>query len=479
MQLRELSAPKAPQQVVSTPAPSEEFQDRLLRWHSSPTVITAGEVIGTAIVEGHEGQATSAAKAILGSGFAATPLLRSLARRTLHRAGQQTPLATRSGFNQAQSKALWRRRTRLYPYNSLAWVELALYELLDRNKLQARRCMTVALQLAPHDRHVLRSAARLFVHLDEADRAHELLVRNDRTLLDPWLLAAGVSIATLAQRRPPSIKSARYLMESDNHPDRHLSELAGALATLDLEAGSTKRARAYFRRSVVDPTGNALAQMEWAAPELGRSLVAARTFAKTAEREEARVFTLLRAEQFQRVPLLCDRWSALEPYAIRPYEFSSSATTVTGKHKKTIATAAAGLQIRSNSTTLLNNMAFALAHCGDLDGAERYLNLVTPESGRIQYLTNANRGLLALRKGFFETGLDQYREAILGFSRIGDKRSADVARLYRAREAAIANVPGMRQLVDIGREANKRLGSLAHSHVADEMERAVDISEGQ
>ena len=452
---------------------SSEFQTKLERWNYQPGIVTAGELVGAAIVEGREARAGDAAQLLLRSTSTATPLLQGLAKSLLDRAGARKEGEVDNAPDRVRDKALWRRRTRWYPKNAMAWVELALHELVDRNLQRARRCMNVALQLAPNDRHVVRSACRLLIHLGKVDEAYALLRRTERSRVDPWLAAAELAVAPLANRRPSLVRTARALLGDGNLLPRQSSELSGALGTLELEAGNVKRARGLFRASAIDPTGNALAQVAWASLEVGTSLVSTRTFAKTREKEEARVFNLLRSERFTRVPYHCERWSTTEPYSIRPYEFSSSASTVTGNHEDTIRVAEKGLRIKPTSEVLLNNYAFALAHCGQLDRAAATLGLINPTTERSGYLTSANRGLVAMRQGHVDLGIVHYREAIVGFLRIGETRSADVARIYRAREAALVNAPNLNQIVSIGRDAYSRLRSNALRHVLATMDRAL------
>jgi hypothetical protein len=72
--------------------------------------------------------------------------------------------------------------------------------------------MMTALQLAPQNRHVLRSAARLFLHVGDPECAHDLVARNDATKNDPWLIAAEIAIAYLL------IAPSRFwIISSDHH----------------------------------------------------------------------------------------------------------------------------------------------------------------------------------------------------------------------------------------------------------------------
>ena len=68
----------------------------------------------------------------------------------------------------------------------------------------------------------------------------------------------------------------------------------------------------------------------------------------------------------------------------------------------------------------INNIAFALADQGDVVGAEHYLVHVTRAVGIEAYAT-ATRGLISVRKGHFERGVRQYRDAVRLARTRGDK----------------------------------------------------------
>jgi hypothetical protein len=101
-----------------------------------------------------------------------------------------------------------RRHVHRYPEDALSWVDLALGFVSKGVKDKAQRAMTVALQLAPNDRHVLRSAARMYLHLDDPEHAHDVLKRNDATKFDPWLVAGEIALSSAAERSPNSSRSA-------------------------------------------------------------------------------------------------------------------------------------------------------------------------------------------------------------------------------------------------------------------------------
>ena len=452
---------------------SPELREKISRWKFDPGVITAGELLGAALVENKEGEASGAAQFVLSKRSSATMSLQRLATRSLHRSDQGGSTRPLQASGRRQEKALWRRRTRAYPANALAWVELSLRDVVVGKRHTAERSMLVALGLAPTNRHVVRSACRLFLHLGDRERAYDIVGNCAATQSDPWLMAAELSVADLADKRPKYFKQARRLMADENWVPRQTTELAGAIGTLELGDGHAKKARQYFRRSVCDPTGSALAQAEWASTELGEELVSNKMLYLAPEGDEARAFHLMREENLKPVPDVCMRWAEAEPYSIRPYEMACSATCLVGNHKRSIEIAERGLKIRPKAETLLNGYAFALAHLGNIEKAEKSLDAIGNENEGVWFVSQANRGLLAMRKGRVDIGLDYYGKAINGFQKLGDWRSADIARIYRAREAALAGSDDAASLVEDAHVAVKRLRTRVHGHVIIEAKKAL------
>jgi hypothetical protein len=129
-----------------------ELKDRLERWRATPSILTAAELIETAIVEKQEGEAVNAARAVLNTYANAAPLIKRQAAHVLLRANRAADVPPEFSKATDQSLSVWRRRTRAYPLDALAWVELALHYVIGREPEKADRCMTIALQLAPEMR---------------------------------------------------------------------------------------------------------------------------------------------------------------------------------------------------------------------------------------------------------------------------------------------------------------------------------------
>ena len=472
---KELAHPRSVSDSAHLQSDSQDLIDKLIAWELDPNVVTAGELLGASLVEGKSSKLRQVAEFLGSENSTATSSLRTLANRALQQTEEESSFSQEPIANIQQIKRQWRRRTRTYRDNALAWVELSLLDLIGGKKKSSKRSMLVALSLAPSNRHVLRSASRLFIHLDDVERAYDLVAKCDATKSDPWLIAAEISIANLVDRNARYFAQGRRIVKNAGLDPRQISELAGALATLELEAGRHRKARKYFRQSVLDPTGNALAQAEWASPSFNYQLITNWKTAIQSEGFEANVLRLLHREHFSRASYLCLLWWKTEPYSVRPLEIASSSTSVTSDHLRSIEIVEKGLKIRSDSSVLLNNYAFALAHLGRFKEANQVLRRINKDNSNSWFISEANRGLLAMRQGKHDSGLAYYRNAIDGFRTLRERRLADVARIYLARESSLVSSPQAKQLLQEAREARKRLNTATHDHVLMEAEQALGL----
>ena len=188
---------------------SQQLRAKLERWRLVPSAVSAAELVESAIVEGKESEAVSAARFLASQRSNAAPALKELAHVALRRAGYPNEVPAASPIEQNALVHLWRRRTRVYPQNPIAWVELARHQMLRGKTRNSIRSMSVAVQLAPDNRHVLRSAARLYLHADDPERGHDTLVQSRATPHDPWLLSSEIVLAELAERYPQFARQAR------------------------------------------------------------------------------------------------------------------------------------------------------------------------------------------------------------------------------------------------------------------------------
>lgn len=449
---------------------SPELSERMAEWRRSPNLLSAADLVESAIVEGKEDAAVHAARRLYFIERNAAPLIRSQAAGLLARTGYGSELAEQPPRADQSQIAFWRARTRLNPRDALSWVELSLRQTINGNLGHAARSMSVGLQLAAENRHVLRSAARLYLHLGDPQRAHDLVARSAATPGDPWLMAAEISLAELASSGTAFGKSARRLLDDGGLRHRLTTELAGALATAELRHGSVKPAKKLFAMSMIDPTGNALAQAEWASPFVGSTLVPAGRFTSVDEASEANAFHFFRTHNFAEVTPACERWAAEEPYSIRPYEFGAAVAAYDAQYGVAEDFALRGLKMRAGSPILVNSLVFALACDNRLDEAESALagldaSIADEATLRI---STANRGLIAFRRGRSAEGRVLYQDVINGFRRAGEKTSELTGKLYFAREAMRAGEQDAPTLAEEAVKAWKQFhGDLHHPVLAE------------
>lgn len=435
-----------------------ELTRRIGRWRLYPSLVTAAELVEAALVSGREAEAVEAARRLVTVDESAAPLIRAQAQALLRRVGlsEESP--------SAPTAAAWRRKTRLHPHDALAWVELAFHQTVMGHAVAAERAMGIALHLAKDNRHVLRSAARLYLHLNDPERAHDLISRSAATKSDPWLLSAEIAFSRAAQRSPRFFKLGLKVVEDGGLLPGQITELAGSVGTLDLLDGSRRRARKMFVRSMEDPNGNALAQAEWATPRLGSEIVQVSRLDSVHEAYEALAIHRHRQFRYSEVPSICERWATVDQYSVRPYEFGSNAAGMAQDFVQAESLASRGLKLRPKSPLLLNYRAFALAQMDRGPDADVMLAKVVPTSSEdpIAILTLANKGLSAFRQGRHEQGISFYRQAIDGFNRIGQARTSAHARVYLAREADRAGLPDAAKLIE---EAKKAIAPYTDTNV--------------
>lgn len=299
--------------------------------------------------------------------------------------------------------------------------------------------MRIALNLAPEDRYVLRSAARLAIHDRRHSDAHDILVNAARTPYEPSLLAVEVSISTLAGRRSRHLRRAREMLASGRYSSRELSELASVMGTLEIEAGSDRRASRLFRQALKTPTDNSVAQAEWAAQRLLSFKVDERSLSIPTS-WEARAWAASRAGDAKAAIGEARHWQRDQPFASRPAELGSYEAAKIADFESGIAFAEAGLIANPGTFALRNNLIFCLLSLDRMDEADRHLNGIAPAKLECSQMTTylATIGLRHYRHGEYRAGQQCYMDSI-GATREPAKRA--LAATMMAREELRAGLP--------------------------------------
>ena len=314
------------------------------------------------------------------------------------------------------------------------WSELARHFLVVAEHKKAKRCMLTALSLAKRNRYLCRAATRLYMHVQEPERALGLLRSQPAITSDPWLMAAEIATATASGRKSRYMDIAMRFITSGQFKENQLSELASAVGTVELIDGATKRAKLLFDKSLVAPTENSLAQAQWAVERESKIVIPAAAW-KTPASYEAKALAFRRARDWKNALQACAAWLAEEPFSSRPAMMGSYVAFRPEYQRIMEQFASAGLRRDTENFHLLNNRAVARAYQGRID--EAYADVKTAlqhASARNDAHLLATLGLIAFRSGQPTLGREYYGLSIAWFSQSKEYASVASALLYLSRE---------------------------------------------
>ena len=415
MERLELSSVAPPRTHQS---PLLDFLDqKIIDWRKHQTVGHASDLVGAALTLGREQEAIGAAQFLLRDRLNVSHWARELAEKALGipknvEKPTRNPVEVEKSTLHEQVRAL-RHLLYIEPQDPITWVELSrVYAILGLDS-KAKRSMTVGLQLANNNRFVLRSASRLWVHLDDPERAHHILIRADRTRHDPWLLAAEIAVGSIDGRKPRLVKIARRMLLDGKFPKGHISELASAVATLELNSGRVKKSKKLFRLSLEDPTENSVAQAAWASRN-HNALRLNDQYLELPNAFEAKSWSHYHKSEWNEAVEQCKLWHFDQPFSSRPNALGSCLAAVALEDYETSKWFAnRGLMANPADFILLNNLAFALINLDDTEEAIKTLSMVDPSklSNRELVVFKATQGLLEFRTGNVKCGRQFYSDA--------------------------------------------------------------------
>ena len=387
-------------------------------WKKHQTIGHASDLVGSALFHKEPHEAREAAEFLLRNESKISRWVKELAERCMStpNKNQDTcphPTVPGQSFSQGQIKKL-RRLLREESKNPIGWVDLShAFACLGLHE-KASQSMTTALQLAPNNRFTLRSASRLWVHLNEIDKAHDILARSDRTPHDPWLMSAEIAVANTRGIRPKFVKEARNLLADKTLSQFHLSELASAVATIEWSHGHNKNSKRFFLLSLMEPTENSIAQAFWVSSKDNFiNLNEDHWLHPNVFEAKARDFYL--REKWEQAIEQCKLWQRDQPFSSAPgIRGSFIASVILEDFEEAKNIAKTGLTANPKNFLLLNNAAVALINLGEFDEAKKMLSRISPsENDNIQYkvVRMATSGLLQYRTGNIEEGRKLYFDA--------------------------------------------------------------------
>jgi tetratricopeptide (TPR) repeat protein len=302
-----------------------------------------------------------------------------------------------------------RRWLSRFPNDAMTWLDLGRLHAAAGNTDAAKKAVITALTLCPNSRLIIRGTSRFFLHARQPDVALAILERSKRLEIDPWLIAGHISISSILGKASRFTKKAKRLIDQNSLHPKDSSELASALATLELETGANKEAKKLFNLSLREPNENTLAQVEWASKHLNIRPDLPDEWLSNPISAEAGYYHALFESQFDIALARTLKWHSDEPFASRPMIAASFITAISGELDHAISYAKIGLKTEPENLMLLNNLAFSHGAKGDLAVAENLIKkIVAIEEKKPGAHTLANLGMLSYLRGEHDLGRNLY-----------------------------------------------------------------------
>ncbi|WP_431080397.1 hypothetical protein [Pseudomonas thivervalensis] len=413
-------AAKSPELLaVKKQVPQVYAQDRsevvLADFLSNKNLGTAADLLNASMLEGKSELSVIAAEYVLTS-KEKLPALDAISRKVLGLKPLDSP------FNHPNEIAALRSRLIDMPQNPIAWVDLARAYTVINEREKSEKAMWVALRYSNNHRWISRMAARLFVHYEELGKAHRVLLLNENLRSDPWLLSTELAVARLAGRPLKNWNQAKKLVAASMNPI-HLSELSSSIATSEILGGADKKARAFFKQSLIAPTSNSLAQIKWAdrSYKLGFGKQIEATLAHSNNAHEAKYWEAYEKKNMLLALRCADAWWKEEPYSVSPPRAITYLASIVNDMPLLLRAADIALKANPGDVVLKLNYLFAqigtLGYATSVEGktlekVTRTLRAIMhgPDKSEAAHAI-ANIGMLAYRTGEFDLGKAYYDHA--------------------------------------------------------------------
>ena len=275
-------------------------------------------------------------------------------------------------------------------------------------------------------------------------------------------MAAEIAIGSISEKTPALVKAARRMLSEGQFSPAHISELASALATLELRSGSVKKSKKLFGRSLECPTENSIAQAAWAS----RQHITIRfddQYLKAPNTFESESWINYQKSQWEHSVEQCKLWQFDQPFSSRPsIQGSYVAAVALEDYSKSEWFATRGLMANPSNLTLWNNLAFARINLGNMQGAQKALSRAEcfQVSDRERTVLQATRGLLKCRTRDVAGGRQLYLDARSNAKKMQDQNGIKLlalASVFHAIEEKSLEVPDSQPVVSEAFQALKRV----------------------
>lgn len=419
----------------------DRFSAAVDNWSSNKTSGSLGDLLAFSLDPSLKPRVIDVIQKAINDGFVLGPVQQSFFGRLV---GDEENSTAPEGLDSHKRVADLRRILRANPENPLALLDLAQHQVSVGNGGQAERTVKTALSLSPNSRLVLRTLARLNVHLDKSDKKTEkvsdalrLIGRHARTPNDPWLMATEIALSDVAGVGSKFASKGLKFLKDKRAGAGDLSELACAIGGLELKSGNLKRAREFFRLALLQPNDNVLAQAVTEQGHLGIEIASSPAqrdaVAVAQEAQTLLAWNSLRAEEAQAHATL---WHDEEPFSSRPLQFLTTLYAVQCDYASAEALARQGLVADPNDAGLLANLSYALANSGHYEEAKATLRrLLRIAPARYEPVALATYGLISMKQGDYLVGDQYYMAAMSDFRHRKDHALESMCFAYYARAA--------------------------------------------
>lgn len=441
---------------------SDELIGKQLEFERAKTIPVAAELMFLATEAGNSDIARTAASLILErvDRIGATSLVQA-ARKVFEGSNEDRFIARGNDFIREARKLL-----SIDFRNPILLMDIARELTAKGQETAALRYVRTAVGLAPQSRFVIRSATRYYLHTGEHELAHDLLRKSVLLRSDPWIQASEIAVATVRGRTSSIAKQTISALTSEKLISANKSELASAVATVELLSGSEKKAKKLFQQALFQPNDNSLAQAEWAATRL--RLVVNEVALRTPFSFEANSNNAYRRLQLGDAIEHAKYWSEDEPFASRPLDTLCHLFCLEGKYSEAREAAEKAIKVDGGHSFSSNlNLLFTKIQSGDVDVA--YTDLIRlgkhPEAKGHAIQLLANAGALAYATGDLKLGSEFYQRAIQAARSRGEPHMEALARAFYARAAEVAGDENSLAIVADAAKNVERLPSPGAIHI--------------
>lgn len=319
----------------------------------------------------------------------------------------------------------------------------------------ALRYVKAALAMCPESRFIVRSCVRYFLHIGEYEQAHDILKHAPNVKTDPWLQASELAVATIRQKPSMLTKQKFRALLDAKYIGPENSELASAVATMELNSGSNKNAKQLFKKALINPNDNSLAQAEWAAEKL--KLIVDEKALKTPLSFEANSNHAYRKLEIKEAIAYAKLWALDEPFASRPFDSLSYFYSLEDDFENALQSAEKAIRIEDDEKMALQlNRLFAKIQLGQIDDAYIELLKLTQDRSAKSHAVHlcADYGALAYATADLDQGRFFYERAIEIARKRSDSHSEGQALAFFARAAIAHNDPNVASILE---QANSRV----------------------